>query len=58
VSNPCIGDGSETAAPGDYPRTRVGDTSDTSPYIAENPVPGISIGSYIQNMSALLQAVE
>lgn len=58
VSSPYIGDGSETAAPGDYSQTRVGDASDTSPHIAKNPVLGISIGSYIQNMSALLQAVE
>ena len=58
VSNPYIGDGDVVAAPGDFSQTRVGDASDTSPHIAENPVLGISLGSYIQHMSALLQAVE
>lgn len=57
VSNPYIGDGDVVVADGDFSQTRVGDASDTSPYIAEEPVPGISIGSFIQNMSALMQAV-
>ena len=57
VSNPYIGDGDVVAADGDFSQTRVGDASDTSPYIAEDPVLGISLGSYIQNMSALMQAV-
>ena len=58
VSNPYIGDGDVIVADGDFSQTRVGDASDTSPYIAEDPVLGISIGSFIQNMSALMQAVE
>lgn len=58
VSNPYTGDGDVVAAPGDFSQTRVGDASDTSPYVAENPALGISIGSFIQNMSALMQAVE
>ena len=58
VSNPYIGDGDVIVAEGDFSQTRVGDASDTSPYIAEDPVLGISIGSFIQNMSALMQAVE
>lgn len=57
VSNPYIGDGDTTPAEGDFSQTRVGDSSDTSPYIAEDPVPGISISSFIGNMSALIQAV-
>ena len=58
VSNPYIGDGDAVAADGDFSQTRVGDASDTSPYIAEDPVLGISLGSFIQNMSALMQAVK
>lgn len=58
VSNPYIGDSSVIVAEGDFSQTRVGDASDTSPYIAENPVLGISLGSFIQNMSALMQVVE
>lgn len=58
TSNPYIGDGDTIPAEGDFSQTRVGDASDTSPYIAENPVIGISISSFIENMSALLQAIE
>ncbi|MGB5687967.1 MAG: pectate lyase [Woeseiaceae bacterium] len=58
IANPYIGDGSTVAADGDFSQTRVGDSSDTSPYVAENPVTGISISSFIENMSALMQAVE
>lgn len=57
TSNPYIGDGSETPVEGDFSQARVGDASDTSPYIAEDPVLGISLGSYIQNMSVLMLAV-
>jgi PelA/Pel-15E family pectate lyase len=58
VSNVYSGDGDTTPAAGDFSQTRVGDASDTSPYLTDNPVPGISLGSYIQNMSALLQGVD
>jgi len=58
VSNRYIGDGDTEVAAGDYSQTRVGDASDTSPYVTDDPVLGISLGSYIQNMSALLQAVD
>ena len=57
IANPYIGDGDETIAAGDYSQTRVGDASDTSPHIAEEPVMGISISSFIENMSLLIQAV-
>jgi PelA/Pel-15E family pectate lyase len=57
MSHPYIGDGSPTPAPGDFSRTRVGDMTDTSPYIDENPVMGISTGAYIQHMSALILAL-
>ena len=58
VANPYIGDGDATPAEGDFSQTRVGDASDTSPHVAENPVLGISISSFIENMSALMLAVE
>lgn len=58
VANPYIGDGDPTPAEGDFSQTRVGDASDTSPHVAEDPVLGISISSFIENMSALMLAVE
>lgn len=58
ISNPYGGDGSPTPTPGDYSQTRVGDDTDTSPYVTDNPVPGISTGTFIQNMSALLLSVD
>jgi PelA/Pel-15E family pectate lyase len=58
VANPYTGDGDPTPADGDFSQTRVGDSSDTSPHIADDPVLGISISSFIQNMSALIQAVD
>lgn len=58
AANPYTGDGSTEPAAGDFGRTLVGDNSDTSPHIAENPVMGISISSFIDNMSVLIQAAE
>jgi PelA/Pel-15E family pectate lyase len=58
TSNPYIGDGPTTPAPGDYSQTLVGDPSDTSPYTTDRPVTGISTGTFIQNMSALLLSVD
>jgi PelA/Pel-15E family pectate lyase len=58
TSNPYIGDGAPTPAPGDYSQTLVGDASDTSPYTTDRPVTGISTGTFIQNMSALLLSVD
>lgn len=57
TSNPYMGDGSPTPAPGDFSGTRVGDLSDTSPFITQTPVTGVSTGTFIQNMSALLLSV-
>ncbi len=54
TSNPYIGDGSPTPASGDFSQTLVGDASDTSPHTTDHPVIGISTGTFIQNMSALL----
>ena len=38
-----------------YATTRVGDATDTSPYVTDNPPIGISVGTYIQNMAVLSQ---
>jgi PelA/Pel-15E family pectate lyase len=58
TSNPPAGDGSPTPAPGDFSRTRVGDATDTSPYITDKPVIGISTGTYVENMATLIGALE
>jgi PelA/Pel-15E family pectate lyase len=57
TSNPYAGDGSPTPVPGDYSQTRVGDATDTSPYITDHPVIGISTGTYIDNMKVLIGAL-
>ncbi|MES2444204.1 MAG: pectate lyase [Pseudomonadota bacterium] len=57
TSNPYAGDGSPTPVPGDYSQTRVGDATDTSPYIADKPVIGISTGTYVDNMKVLIAAL-
>jgi len=57
TSHPYSGPGPETPVPGDYSETRVGDKSDTSPYLTDTPETGISTGRFIQNMSALMQYV-
>ena len=54
TSNPYIGDGSKEPAAGDFGTTRVGDPTDTSPYIAEKTFAGISTGTYIENMQTLI----
>jgi PelA/Pel-15E family pectate lyase len=58
TSNPYIGDAPPGPAPGDFAQTLVGDRYDTSPFLADNPVTGISTGAFIQNMSALLLSVD
>ena len=57
TSNPYRGPGPAIPVPGDYRTTRVGDASDTSPYIAEHPVTGISTATYIANMARLIRAL-
>jgi hypothetical protein len=57
TSNPYAGDGSTTPAPGDFGATRVGDATDTSPFITDKPVVGISTGTYIDNMKLLIAAL-
>jgi hypothetical protein len=58
TSNPYIGDGSATPAPGDFAQTLVGDAADTSPHTTDHPFTGISTGAFIQNMSALLLSID
>jgi PelA/Pel-15E family pectate lyase len=57
TSHPYAGPGPRTPVPGDYRTTRVGDYSDTSPYIADKPVIGISTAGYIANMVKLIRAL-
>ena len=54
TSQPYAGDPGPTPSPGDFSQTLVGDRFDTSPYVTDAPVTGISTGTFIQNMSALL----
>ena len=58
TSNPYRGDGSPTPVPGDYRTTRVGDATDTSPFITETPVIGISTATYMANMAKLIQTLQ
>ena len=57
TSNPYIGPGSATPAPGDFRTTHVGDASDTSPYTTDKPVTGISTSAYIANMARLIREI-
>ncbi len=57
MSNPYAGPGSPMPAAGDYSMTRVGDRTDTSPFVTDTPPIGISVGEYIQNMAVLTQYV-
>lgn len=58
TSHPYTGPSPAKVAPGDYGSTRVGDATDTSPYIDPHPVLGISTGAYIQNMEKLIVALQ
>jgi hypothetical protein len=58
TSNPYIGPGPATPAPGDYRTTHVGDSSDTSPFTTDKPVIGISTSAYIANMAKLIEALK
>ncbi|MCF8503376.1 MAG: pectate lyase [Caulobacter sp.] len=58
TSNPYAGDGSPEIAPGDFATTNVGDRTDTSPYLADQPVIGISTGTFIQKMATLIRYLD
>lgn len=57
TSHPYKGDGSKTAAAGDFSRTHVGDETDTSPF-PDKSLTGISTPVYIRKMSTLIKALE
>jgi hypothetical protein len=54
TSNPYTGAKPPATADRDYSQTHVGDATDTSPYPTDKPELGISTGTYIQNMGALI----
>ncbi|MGC4072952.1 MAG: pectate lyase [Nibricoccus sp.] len=54
TSHPYQGDGAKERAAGDFSATFVGDNSDTSPFGASRPVEGISIKTYLRNMTVLI----
>lgn len=58
TSHPYKGNGSKVPAAGDYSRTRVGDDTDTSPYVTDQPVSGIAISTYIKNMGEMIKYLE
>ncbi len=58
TSHPFTRHGSAGIPPGDYGTGFVGDETDTSPYRDDDPATGISIGSYMGNMGALIRFVE
>ena len=58
MTNPYSGPGASTPAEGDFSQTRVGDASDTSPYVGERPVLGVSARAFVENMAVLTQYVD
>ena len=58
TSNPYIGRGPATPVGGEYRITRVGDLHDTSPWITDYPVEGVSTESFVRNMGDLIEALE
>ncbi len=57
TSNPYIGQSPAEVTPGEYRLTRVGDQWDTSPYVTDFPVEGVSTSVYIRNMGQFIQAL-
>ena len=57
TSHAYTGPSPAAVAPGDFGSTRVGDRTDTSPYIDPKPVTGISTGIYIENMERLIASL-
>lgn len=57
TSNPFIGQSPAEVTPGEYRLTRVGDQWDTSPYVTDFPVDGVSTSVYIRNMGQLIQTL-
>ncbi|PKA97873.1 PelA/Pel-15E family pectate lyase [Flavobacteriaceae bacterium MAR_2009_75] len=57
ISNPYIGDGVNSEPTTAYATTRVGDETDTSPYIDESQQEYISTRTYISNMKLLIRHI-
>lgn len=57
TSNPYKGNGPAMPTGGEYRTTRVGDEYDTSPYVADQPVEGISTQTYVENMGLMIRAL-
>jgi hypothetical protein len=57
TSNPYTGATPPSASRGDFATTHVGDATDTSPYPVTGGATVISTGTYIQNMSALIDSL-
>ncbi|HLU06415.1 MAG TPA: pectate lyase, partial [Woeseiaceae bacterium] len=55
TSHPYRGGGPDEPVRRDFSGTHVGDTSDTSPFAAEEPVIGISTAEYLRNMGVLIR---
>jgi hypothetical protein len=58
ISNPYIGDGVNSEQTDKYATTRVGDETDTSPYINTSNQKYISTGEFITNMRMLLNYIQ
>lgn len=54
TSHPYRGDGPQERAEGDFSATFVGDETDTSPFGADEPIAGISLKTYLRNMTELI----
>jgi PelA/Pel-15E family pectate lyase len=58
MSHPYQADGPQEVTPGDFSRTQVGDSYDTSPFMPSEPVIGISVGTYVRNMGTLIRYLD
>lgn len=58
ISNPYIGEGQIKEATDEYASTRVGDKTDTSPYVDPSDQQYISTFAYIRNMNVLMNYVK
>lgn len=58
ASHPYTGAAPPAKADGDYATSYVGDATDTSPYPTDKPPVGISTGTYIQNMTTLIDYLD
>ena len=57
TSNPYKGPSPTAVTGGEYQMTRVGDLWDTSPYLTDFPVEGVSTSVFVRNMGDLIEAL-